>query len=163
VGFGERAGHRPGERLEGRREAGAEAAHRSAFRRQAADARRGTTARPAGQREQRGQIVIVVTGEECADDRQIDQWQEGRGGKMDARPGDPRGMREEPGDGGPAAPSGQVLSAELRVPANAAEAVAALQQITQADLSATWSGGPGRRARAGRAGGAVPVGATFAG
>jgi DNA polymerase-1 len=53
--------------------------------------------------------------------------------------------------GGPAAASGQVLSAELRVPANAAEAVAALQQITQADLSATWSGDPGRSALAGLA------------
>jgi hypothetical protein len=44
--------------------------------------------------------------------------------------------------GGPAAPSGEVLTAELRVPANAAEAVAALQQIAQADVAATWSGGP---------------------
>ncbi len=61
-------------------------------------------------------------------------------------------LRDAVGMGsGPAAPSGQVLTAELRVPANAAEAVAALQQIAQADVAATWTGDPGRSALAGLA------------
>jgi DNA polymerase-1 len=61
-------------------------------------------------------------------------------------------LRDAIGMGGaPAAPSGQVLTAELVVPATPADAVTALQRLERADLAASWVGEPGRSALAGLA------------
>ncbi len=61
-------------------------------------------------------------------------------------------LRDAIGMGGaPAAPSGQVLTAELVVPATPADAVTALQRLVRADLAASWVGEPGRSALAGLA------------
>ena len=109
---------RPGHSIEDRRDSGPKPSHAVGLRQKSTHVHGSAPGRPAGQLERRPQHGLVGVGKERADDGEIGEWQKRRRREMNTRPGDPRGMPEESGDGGPASPlrkRGRPVSGPCRV------------------------------------------------